>query len=113
MPIAREIEACVADISKKGWSSFPLGDDLQDMVSTAFRAASAFFDLDEKSKGACVLPYGCGYTPFGREHSGIPALPDRAEIFAASARTRELALNLPCAAGCELHARMMEVFPLL
>jgi isopenicillin N synthase-like dioxygenase len=109
LPIAPGIEACVADISNKGWSLFALGDDLQRKVSIAYEAAEAFFDLDEKSKQACVLPYGCGYTPFGREHSGNPALPDRVEIFAASARTHDLALDLPCAAGCDLHARMMEV----
>jgi hypothetical protein len=103
----------VADVSEKGWSSFALGDDLQNMVSTAYQDAAAFFDLDEKSKEACVLPYGCGYTPFGREHSGNPVLLHRVEIFAASARTYDLALDLPRAPGCELHARMMEVFHLL
>ena len=109
MPIAPGIEACVADISEKGWSSFALRDDLQKNVSTAYEAAEAFFDPDEKSE-ACVLPYGCGYTPFGREHSGNPALPDRVEIFAASARTQDLALGLSCTAARDLHARMMEVF---
>ena len=110
MPIAPGIEACVADISDKGWSSFALGDDLQKNVSIAYEAAAAFFDLDTRSKQLCALPYGCGYTPFGREHSGNPALPDRVEIFAASARTQDFALDLPCAAGRDLHALMMEVF---
>jgi isopenicillin N synthase-like dioxygenase len=110
LPIALGLEACVAEIAAKGWSSFELGDDLQRQVSLAYAAAEDFFHLNVKSKEASTLPYGCGYTPFGREHSGNPASPDRVEIFASSARTQDLAHHLCNAAARDLHASMMDVF---
>lgn len=110
MSIAPGTEACVVEIFAKGWSSFELSLDLQGLTSTAYSAAEDFFRVDMKSKEASSLPYGCGYTPFGREHSGNPASPDRVEIFASSWRTQDLASDLPCAAARYLHANMMRVF---
>ena len=81
-------------------------------LSACYEDAAAFFELPAAARERNLLPFGCGYWPYGREHSGAPAKPDRVDFFAASARTVEAAERLPSEAGRRLHRRLMGAFAL-
>jgi isopenicillin N synthase-like dioxygenase len=98
------------DLATCGFSKLEISDELEAMIGSTYEHGDEFFGLDSAVRSFNSLPFGCGYVPFGQEHSGDPARPDRVDFFAASARTVELAEQLPSHAARHLHRSLMAVF---
>ena len=79
-------------------------------LTEIYRNAARFFDQDEGARRLASLPFGCGYLPFGREHSGDPTHPDQVDIFVASPRMQAHAMRIPSEPARALHASMLAVF---
>lgn len=108
-PTAGAIAQAAHALFERGYFQQGVGE--QDLRSreNAYRAAERFFDEPTEVRLASRLPLGCGYLPFGAEHSGEPEHPDEIEGFVASARTSLSARSLPAAAAA-LHAALLDVF---
>lgn len=79
-------------------------------VSLVYQAARRFFAETEDHRCLAVLPFGCGYWPFGREHSGDPDRPDQVDSFVASPRMKAAINGVHSESARALYAAMMRVF---
>lgn len=83
---------------------------LQRAIARSYESAERFFELGEQERRANVLPHGCGYCPYGTEHSGLASRPDRVDSFKASQRTIDEASFLLSSEARDLHCEMMSAF---
>jgi isopenicillin N synthase-like dioxygenase len=103
----------VHDLVALGYLNLELPSQVHANILAAYANADIFFNLSPDERESNVLPFGCGYVPFGREHSGDATKPDHIEFFAVSARSNESTDSLPSLAARELHLKMMQVFDAL
>lgn len=102
--------AAAHELMRSGRATIELGSRHRLDIAGVYDAARRFFAGSEERRQAAALPFGCGYVPFGREHSGDPDRPDQVDCFAASSRTEGLIAGTGSEEAVILHAAMMRVF---
>ncbi len=93
-----------------GGAVVKLPSRLRRSIARAYASAGSFFELCDKERRTNSLPHGCGYCPYGIEHSGLASRPDRVDSFKASLRTVDEASALPSPEARDLHRDMMSAF---
>jgi len=106
----RDVHRLSAELRTIGYSILPLPRLVRSQILDIYAAAASFFALADAEQRLNSLPEGCGFWPFGVEHSGRPDLPDRVGFFAASPRTEMAACALPSLEARELHQVLMAGF---
>lgn len=103
-------ERAAQGLLAKGLATIELGPRHWSNVTDVYRTARRFFAEPEDRRLAAALPFGCGYVPFGREHSGDPDRPDQVDCFSASPRMQTSIDGLASGEVRLLYAAMMRVF---
>ncbi|MDB5421705.1 MAG: 2OG-Fe(II) oxygenase [Brevundimonas sp.] len=93
--------------------SISLGEAGRWAIADSYSAGHAFFVRPEAEKRTCTGPHGCGFRPYGVEHSGEPDQPDRIESFTVSRRFAKFGRELTCPAGRRLHKALLHLFDVL
>lgn len=86
-------EACTTaadELLAAGRAACALDDRVRTFLLDLYRAAGPFFALPETGRRTAMLPWGCGYVPYGLEHSGDPEEPDEVDFFVYSPRIAHL-----------------------
>jgi isopenicillin N synthase-like dioxygenase len=82
----------------------------QASITAAYGEGRQFFDLPNDRKLPAQGPHGCGYRPYGVEHSGSSERPDRLESFTVAPG---MAPSAAAPDADKLHAAMVKVFRLV
>ena len=98
---------------RPGVAPVSLGEAGRKALADSYSAGHVFFSRPEREKSSCSGPHGCGYRPFGVEHSGSPDRPDRIESFTVSRRLADVGRGLPSPAGQRLHKALFDLFGVL
>lgn len=93
--------------------SISLGETGRRAIADSYSAGHAFFVRPEAEKLACFGPHGCGFRPYGIEHSGEPDHPDRIESFTVSRRFSQFGRELISPTGRRLHKALLRLFDVL
>lgn len=104
-PVRESVSSVVESIS--------LGEAGRRAVADSYSAGHAFFVRPDAEKRLCIGPHGCGFRPFGVEHSGKPDHPDRIESFTISRRFAQFGRGLASPAGRRLHNALLRLFDVL